>query len=143
MAPTVRPTTRKTRILVKLLQQGFVEENREAKPGVLIDSKTRSVRVYRRIGIDFWSLIGSPSNPSQAGFVYLEILLALAKAMSKGMTAASLEERVNLKIQQLSLALAKLSFPRSSLPAWVREEFKDHELIWLAAAMSAYYDEGI
>jgi hypothetical protein len=59
------------------------------------------------------------------------------------MTAASLEERVNLKIRQLSLALGKLSFPRNSLPVWVREEFKEHELTWLAAAMTAFFDEGV
>jgi hypothetical protein len=141
---TDRATNNKeNQILVKLLQKGFVEEDRAAKPGGLIDSATRSVRVYRCIGIDFWALIGNPANPASAEFVYLEVLLALAKALSKGMTAASLEERVNAKIQQLSLALAKLSFPRNSLPKWVREEFKDHELTWLAAAMSAFYDEGI
>lgn len=141
---TDRATNNKeNQILVKLLQKGFVEEDRATKPGVLIDSATRSVRVYRCIGIDFWALIGNPTNPASAWFVYLEVLLALAKALSKGMTAASLEERVNTKIQQLSLALAKLSFPRNSLPTWVREEFKDHELTWLAAAMSAFYDEGI
>ena len=141
---TDRATNNKeNQILVKLLQKGFVEEDRATKPGVLIDAATRSVRVYRCIGIDFWSLIGNPADPSQAQFVYLEVLLALAKALSKGMTAASLEERVNTKIQQLALALAKLSFPRHSLPAWVREEFKEHELTWLAAAMSAFYDEGI
>jgi hypothetical protein len=141
---TDRTTNNKeNQILVKLLQKGFVEEDRAAKPGVLIDAATRSVRVYRRIGIDFWSLIGSPSDPRQSGFVYLEVLLALAKALSKGTTAASLEERVNIKIQQLSRALAKLSFPRHSLPTWFRKDVKDHELTWLAAAMSAFYDEGI
>jgi hypothetical protein len=141
---TDRTTNNKeNQILVKLLQKGFVEEDRDAKPGILIDATTRSVRVYRSIGIDFWSLIGNPSAPNQSQFVYLEVLLALAKALSKGMTAASLEERVNTKIQQLAAALANLSFPRNSLPAWVREEFKEHELTWLAAAMSAFYDEGI
>jgi hypothetical protein len=35
-------------------------------------------------------------------------------------SAASLEERVNLKIQQLSQALAKLSLRHNSLPTWVR-----------------------
>jgi hypothetical protein len=141
---TDRTTNNKeNQILVKLLQKGFVEEDRATKPGVLIDSETRSVRVYRCIGIDFWSLIGSPADPIQAPFVYMEVLLALAKALSKGVTAASLEERVNLKIQQLSQALAKLSLPRNSLPAWVREDFKEHELTWLAAAMSAFYDDGI
>jgi hypothetical protein len=141
---TNRTTNNKeNQILVKLLQKGFVEEDRTTKPGVLIDSVTRSVRVYRCIGIEFWSLIGSPSNPSQGAFVYLEVLLALAKALSKGATAASLEDKVNLKIRQLSQALSKLSFPRKSLPAWVRQDFKEHELTWLAAAMSAFYDDGI
>ena len=50
-----------------MVQKGFAEEDRKAKPGVLIDSDTRSVRVYRSIGIDFWSLIGSPSNPINLG----------------------------------------------------------------------------
>jgi hypothetical protein len=141
---TDRTTNNKeNQILVKLLQRGFEEEDREKKPGVLIDAATHSIRVYRRIGIDFWSLIGHPAAPGNGSFVYLEVLLALAKGLSQGMTAATLEERVNLKIGQLSLALAKLSFPRNSLPAWVREEFKEHELTWLAAAMTAFYDEGI
>lgn len=78
---TDRSTNNKeNQILVKLLQKGFVEEDRTTKPGVLIDAATRSVRVYRCIGMDFWALIGNPSSPSQAGFVYLEVLLALAKA---------------------------------------------------------------
>ncbi len=141
---TDRTTNNKeNQILIKLLQQGFEEEDRANKPGVLIDTATRSVRVYRRIGIDFWSMIGNPIQPQNYRFVYLEVLLALAKALAKGMTAASLEDRVNGKIRQLSQALANLSFPRNSLPAWVREEFKDHELTWLAAAMTAFYDSGV
>lgn len=49
---TDRTTNNKeNQILVKLLQKGFVEEDREAKPGVLIDSDTQSVRVHRCIGI--------------------------------------------------------------------------------------------
>jgi len=141
---TDRTTNNKeNQILVKLLQHGFEEEDRASKPGVLIDKETRTIRVYRRIGIDFWSTIGDPVNPNRANFVYLEVLLALAKALSKGMATASLEERVNLKIRQLSHALANLTFPRNSLPAWVRQDFHEHELCWLAAAMSAFYDEGI
>ncbi|HUY92661.1 MAG TPA: PmeII family type II restriction endonuclease [Pirellulales bacterium] len=81
---TDRTTNNKeNQILVKLLQKGFVEEDRIGKPGVLIDSATRSVRVYRCIGINFWSLIGNPSSPSQAGFVYLEVLLAWQKPYQK------------------------------------------------------------
>ena len=96
---TDRSTNNKeNQILVKLLQKGFIEKDRATKPGVLIDSATRSVRVYRCIGIIFWShSIGNPSSPSKTQFVYLEVPSALAKALSKGMTAASLEERVNTR----------------------------------------------
>src|SRR5579872_1323154 len=139
---TDRTTNNKeNQILVKLLQKGFVEEDRATKPGVLIDAETHTVRVYRKVGIDFWSFVGNPGSPGQGEFVYLEVLLALADALSQGMTAASLEERVNAKILQLSQALAKLNFPRNSLPDWVREKFKDYEITWLAAAMSAFYDK--
>ncbi len=141
---TDRTTNNKeNQILVKLLQKDFEEEDRVNKPGVLIDSKTRSVRVSRRIGIDFWSFIGNPSNPDLARFTYLEVLLALLKALSVGAASASLEDRVNLKVRQLALAINQLGFPRNSLPEWVRADFKEHELCWLAAAMSAFYDEGV
>lgn len=70
---------KENQILVKLLDKGFEEENPDEKPGVLIDSETRSVRVYRCIGRDFWSFIGQPDSPLEANFVFLEILLALAR----------------------------------------------------------------
>jgi len=51
---TDRTTNNKdNQILVKLFEHGFVEEDRDLLPGVLIDEQTRSVRVYRRIGMDF------------------------------------------------------------------------------------------
>lgn len=134
---------KENQILVKLLQNGFAEEDRARKPGVLIDTATRSVRVYRCIGKDFWAFIGQPDNPATAGFVFLEVLLALAKALAVGIETADLETRINVKLQQLAAALGQLAFPRNSLPAWIREDFNDSQLFWFATAMTAFFDEGI
>jgi len=130
-------------ILVKLLSAGFMEENRAERPGVLIDSATRSVRVYRRVGMDFWSFIGRPDDPSAAHFVYLEILLALAKALADSIEEADMETQINIKLQQLATALASLQFPRHALPDWIREDFTQEQLFWFATAMTAFFDEGI
>lgn len=141
---TDRTTNNKeNQVLVKLLEQGFVEEDRAQRPGVLIDNATGTVRVYRCIGRDFWAFIGQPDRPGDAQFVFLEVLLALSKALATGMKAADLETRINVKIQQLCSALAKLQFPRKSLPAWIRDDFSEDQLFWFATAMSAFYDEGI
>ncbi|CAM3705064.1 PmeII family type II restriction endonuclease [Bordetella flabilis] len=141
---TDRTTNNKeNQILVKLLQNGFEEADRANEPGVLIDSETRSVRVYRCIGMDFWSFIGKPDNRPAANFVFLEVLLALAKALGRGVENADIETRINLKLQQLALALSKLMFPRQSLPAWVRDDFSEGQLFWFATAITAFYDEGI
>jgi hypothetical protein len=134
---------KENQILVKLLQNGFEEEDRIARPGVLIDSATRSVRVYRRIGKEFWAFIGQPDQPANADFVFLEILLGLAKALAVGVQTADLETRINVKLQQLAVALRQLTFPRNSLPQWIREDFNDTQLFWFATAMTAFYDEGI
>lgn len=134
---------KENQILVKLLGQGFVEEDREKKPGVLIDQDTHSIRVYRRIGKEFWAFIGDPVQPDSAGYIFLEILLALAKGLSKGLGEASLETRINLKMASLASALSKMMLPMGSLPEWVRKEFSESELFWFATAMTAFYDEGI
>ncbi len=110
---------------------------------MLIDAETRSVRVYRKIGKDFWAFVGNPADPSAASFVFLEILLALAKSLTTVMAAADLETKINMRIKALMNALGKLMFPRDGLPDWVRSEFTDKELFWFATAMSAFYDEGI
>lgn len=82
---TDRTTNNKeNQILVKLLEYGFVEEDRINNPGVLIDAETGTTRVYRRIGRDFWSFIGQPDDPESANFVFLEILLGLARALALG-----------------------------------------------------------
>jgi len=133
---------KENQILAKLQEHGFTEEDRERKPGVLIDG-TGEVRVYRRIGQEFWSFIGDPVNPPNAGYVFLEVLLALARALSQGMKNASLEDRVNAKLAQLSDALRNMMFPRDSLPEWIRKDFSEDELFWLATAMTAFFDKGI
>ena len=141
---TDRTTNNKeNQILAKLLDHGFVEEDRVHSPGVLIDSKTRSIRVYRRIGQDFWAFIGDPCNSKESTYVFLEILLGLSKALDIVVETGPLEDRVNAKIQQLIVALAQLKFPRNSLPTWVRENFSEQELFRFATAMSAFFDEGI
>lgn len=141
---TDRTTNNKeNQILVKLFEHGFVEEDRIRKPGILIDNETHSIRVYRRIGVDFWAFIGQPNAPREARFVFLEILLALAKALATGIENADLEDRINRKIQHLAQALSQLQFPRRSLPDWVRDDFSDDQLFWFATAMSAFFDEGI
>lgn len=134
---------KENQILVKLLQNGFIEEDRVNKPGVLIDTATHSVRVYRCIGKDFWSFIGQPDDPARADFVFLEVLLALAKALAVGIETADLETRINVKLQQLAAALGQLQFPRHSLPEWIREDFNESQLFWFATAMTAFFDEGI
>ena len=141
---TDRTTNNKeNQILVKLFESGFVEEDRERYPGVLVDEETRKVRVYRRIGVDFWSFIGQPDRPDDARFTFLEVLLALSKALANGLEKAGLEDRINLKMQHLSQALSRMQFPRNSLPDWIREEFSEDRLFWFATAMSAFYDDGI
>ena len=134
---------KENQILVKLLEYGFVEEDRKRFPGVLIDEATRTVRAYRRIGKDFWAFIGRPDRPIEARFVFLEVLLALSKALASGIENVGLEDRINLKLQHLSQALYQLQLPRNTLPTWILSEFSDDQWFWFVTAMSAFYDEGI
>jgi len=141
---TDRTTNNKeNQILAKLLKGGFVEEDRVASPGVLVDKATRSVRVYRRVGRDFWAFVGNPDEPGSAAFVFLEILLALTMALSKAARSPEIEARLNEKIKALSDAFRNLMFPRTALPAWVSEDIGEDQLFWFAAAITAFYDEGI
>lgn len=141
---TDRTTNNKeNQILAKLLAVGFEEEDRAKRPGALIDSKTKSIRVYRRVGRDFWAFIGNPVDPRATEFVFLEVMLALAKALSTGIESADLETRINAKMKALASALSKLTFPPKSLPAWVRKDFDENDLFWFATAITAFYDEGI
>lgn len=141
---TERTTNNKeNQILVKPLEAGFVQEHPKKFPGVLISKKRKVTRVYRRVGMDFWATIGAPAQPDRARFVFLEVLLALAKALKHGAERAEFETRINLKIQALCAALAGLMFPRKGLPPWVEQSLSDTEFFWFATALTAFYDEGI
>ncbi len=129
-------------ILVKLLDYGFEEEDRDRHPGVLVDSKTGRIRVYRRIGRDFWAFVGNPADPDTTRHVFLEILLGLAKALSTGIEQGDLESRINQKIDDLAYAVANIRLPRGELPGWIREDFDGDELFWFATALAAFYDSG-
>ena len=97
----------------------------------------------RHLAMDFWAFIGQPDAPETTQYVFLEVLLALSKALGNGIAAADLETRINAKLQHLATSLARLKFPRNSLPDWVRHDFTDEQLFWFASAMTAFYDEGI
>jgi len=136
---------KENQILVKLLSEGFREEDRDTQPGVLIDS-TGYIRIYRRIGQEFWSFVGDPADPTKASFTFMEILLALSRALMltiKEKVDRSLEDRVNQKLVQLGRTLGQMTFPRNSLPQWVRNDFNEDELFWLATALTAFFDKGI
>jgi hypothetical protein len=140
---TDRTTNNKeNQILVKLLEHGFTEEDRVNKPGVLIDP-SRTVRVYRCVGQDFWAVIGNPASPAAARFVFVETLLAAAKGLSTGLQVVKLTDEINLKLAQLSTAFARLVFPHEDLPKWAKGELSQDELFWLATALTAFYDQGI
>jgi len=134
---------KENQILAKLLDHGFVEQDRERNPGVLVHKDESSIRVYRVIGQEFWAFIGQPGNPSLSQFIFLEVLLSLAKALSQGFDEEELEDRINRKMRDLAASLLRLQLPRNSLPAWVRQDFSDDELFWFATAMTAFYDDGI
>lgn len=119
---------KENQILAKLLEKGFVEEDRRRKPGVLIDKRTRRDRVYRYVGKDFWAFIGNAVAPRSTAFVFLEVLLALSKGLADSMAAADLESRINAKLEVLAQALRSLMFPRDSLPQWVRADFSGDQL---------------
>ena len=141
---TAKTTNNKDcQLIVKLLECGFKEEDRANKPGVLVDEATGQVRVYRVVGANFWSFAADPSSPMTADFAFLEVLLALALALCQVSSQQSIEDRLNARLQMLSRAIGKLSFPRGALPLWIVDELTERELFGLASAMTAFYDQGI
>jgi hypothetical protein len=141
---TPRTTNNKdNQLVVKLLEEGFRWEDEATKPGVLVDEETGRVRVYRLVGIDFWAFVARPDDPASSPFGFLEVLLALSGALREVTASREVEDRLNDRLQMLAEAIATLRFPSQSLPGWVREEFSDKELFWLASALTAFYDEGI
>lgn len=133
---------KENQILAKLLEHGFSEEDRRNKPGVLFD-ESGTVRVYRRIGQDFWSFIGNPVEPQKASFIFLETLLAVVKGLSTGLQAASLRDEINVKLAQLSVGFANMMLPSEHLPLWASSNLTRNELFLLATSLTAFYDQGI
>lgn len=129
-------------LIVKLLESGFEEEDRTKNPGV-IRNADGSVRVYRVIGTDFWSFVARPDKPKEATFAFLEVLIALAIALRSIAESKDVEDRLNDRLQMLAQAISTLRFPKNSLPKWIKKDFQEQELFWLASAMTAFYDEGL
>jgi len=137
---TPRTTNNKeNQILVKLMESGFDHADPDGAPGVLVNNDG-TVRVYRKVGIDFWSYVGAPDDPSAAEFVFVEVLLALAKALREGAESRQFEDIYNERLEMLAKAILELRLPRESVPKWVKESFTPAELNWLAAAASAFFD---
>lgn len=130
-------------LINKLVGSEFEWEDENTKPGVLVDTATGRVRVYRLVGSDFWAFVACPNDPSSAHFAFLEVLLALADALREVSRGRSVEEALNSRLDMLGDAIKNLKFSRRSLPNWVRDEFSEAELVWLASAMTTFYDEGL
>lgn len=77
-----RTNNKENQILIKLLGDGFEEEDTTNLPGVLVDPSGK-VRVYRVIGRNYWSFVGNPTNPSMVPGIHFEVLLALVKAIGQ------------------------------------------------------------
>ena len=134
---------KENQILVKLRGEDF--EVQDASKGVLVDTATHSIRVYRTIGVDFWAFIGNPREPGAARHTFLEALIGLAVAMKTGPTRAAVLDTVQKKILELAKALESIvtGFPKDLLPGWAREQLSDDEIAWLAASITSFFDDGV
>ena len=128
------------RILLKLVEEGFVEIDRDGKPGVIQHPENGDITVESHVGIDFWSYIGNPQNPDDAKHVFLEVLLGMIEAADE--TGEALRSTTGDKIQKLTGAVDTLTIPESSLPEWIEANYEDDELVRLAQTLTLYYDEG-
>lgn len=132
---------KENQILAKLLSVGFDEEDRVNSPGVL-QNADGTVRVYRAIGIQYWAYTANPSDPSIAEFAFLEVLLGLARALRLAHEKADIGTALNERLDLLAEAFKSLRFPEGGqLPSWIGQSLGVTELTWLAAAMSAFFDE--
>lgn len=132
---------KENQILAKLLTSGFSEVDRIKQPGVL-QTLDGAVRVYRAIGIDYWSYTGNPSNPQLAQHVFLEVLLGLARAIRLANEKEDIGAALNERLDILANGFSALRFPEGNrLPRWVSSKLGLSELTWLASAFSAFFDE--
>lgn len=142
---TERTTNNKdNQILAKLLDKGFEELDPTNAPGILVDSATKNVRVYRRIGRSFWAWIGNPSDERKHPQIFLEILLATSIALEKILQQGStIEEGINQRLVALATALLSMQLSKDTLPLWVAEGISEKQLFWFTTALSAFFDEGV
>lgn len=132
---------KENQILAKLLAAGFTEVDREAEPGVL-QNEDGTVRVYRAIGVDYWAYTANPSDLELAQHAFLEVLLGLARALRLSHEKADIGAALNERLDLLGDAFRSLKFPEGDhLPSWVGQALGVTELTWLAAAMSAFFDD--
>lgn len=137
---TAKSTNNKeNQILVKLIGNGFHELDRDKSPGVLVNDGG-DIQVYRKIGIDYWSYVGSPTNPETATHVYIEVLLALALALKKMSEGGPVEAALNEQLDSLAAAIQAIKIPEATLPDWIGEELSASDLTHLWAALSVYHD---
>lgn len=128
------------RILLKLVEEGFTEIDRDKKPGVIQHPENDDITVESRVGIDFWSYIGNPENPDDAQHVFLEVLLGMIEAADQ--TGEALRSTTGDRIKKLTGALDTLTIPESSLPEWIESNYGEDELVRMAQTLTLYYDEG-
>ena len=132
---------KENQILNKLLTAGFAEEDRDRSPGVLTNLDG-TVRVYRAVGIDYWAYAARPEDPGSGEFAFLEVLLGLAQALRLAHEKEDIGTALNERLDLLGQAFQSLRFPQGdALPRWVSHDLGLTELTWLAAALSAFFDE--
>jgi len=131
---------KENQILAKLMSVGFAEVDRVQQPGVLANADG-SVRVYRAIGVGYWAYAANPTDPGSADFAFLEVLLGLALALKLAHQKADIGAALNERLDLLGDAFRSLRFPTGeALPEWISQDLGVTELTWLAAALSAFFD---
>ena len=133
---------KENQILVKLMEHGFREDDGNV-PGILVSDSHPGVRVYCRIGREFWALVGNPPAPERAQHTFLEIMLGVIAALKGTRKGSSIEALVKAKVVELATALNRIANSFSTFPKWVKDSYTPAELHWLIVALSSFFDEGI
>ena len=132
--------TKDLRVLYKLVEEeNFDEVDRDTHPGVIRPPDSENIRVHNKVGIDFWSYVGNPSNPSDSEHTFLEVLLGLVKASDE--VGEDLEGISDKKIEGLSEALDNLYIPEGKLPGEIESEYGEDKLASLSQTLILFYDE--
>jgi len=128
------------RVLLKLVEEGFQEKDRQTRPGVIVHPENSDITVHTQVGSDFWAFVGNPKDPQDADFVFLEVLLGLIKASDEA--GEALKGTTKSKVQKLENIIDGLDMPDSTYPDWIDSEFEDDELVRVAQTLTLFYDEG-